>query len=239
MLVRADDAKVHHRRRYSMPQLRRPRRHPRPDRRRALELLASCRDGCMEAIMLAHGFTVPQMVNLVRAGLATAQADRVVTAGRTVEVARVRITEAGHRAAQFLASARCLALAAMCVLVSSTAWGQPDKVIYELKERCGRQAAETFNKEWGSNVVNSKDGQTVANFENHYNARLNKCFYLEISTTYERDKKPLKSFRLFDLLDNKEYATFIEGFLMHCQVGDRFCTSEAEWRELIRPFMED
>jgi hypothetical protein len=31
-------------------------------RRRALELLASSRDGCTEAIMLAHGFTVEQMV---------------------------------------------------------------------------------------------------------------------------------------------------------------------------------
>jgi hypothetical protein len=31
-----------------------PRRRPKPDRRRALELLASCRDGCKEAIMLAH-----------------------------------------------------------------------------------------------------------------------------------------------------------------------------------------
>jgi hypothetical protein len=135
------------------------------------------------------------------------------------------------------------ALAAMCVLASSTAWGQADKVIYELKERCGRQAAETFNKEWGSNVVNNKDGgQTVANFQNHYNARLNKCFYLEIATTYERDKKPFESLRLFDLLDNKEYATFLVGgglTLMHCEVGDRHCTSEAEWRELIKPFMED
>jgi hypothetical protein len=133
-----------------------------------------------------------------------------------------------------------VALAAMCVLASSTAWGQPDKVIYELKERCGRQAAETFNKEWGSNVVNNKDGgQTVANFENHYNARLNKCFYLEITTTYEQDKKPFKSLRLFDLLDNKEYATFIGDSLMHCEVRDRFCTSEAEWHELIKPFMVD
>ena len=35
--------------------------------RRALELLAACRDGCTEAIMLAHGFTVEQMVELVRA----------------------------------------------------------------------------------------------------------------------------------------------------------------------------
>jgi hypothetical protein len=48
-------------------------RGPKPDRRRALELLASCRDGCTEAIMLAQGFTIPQMVELVRAGLATQQ----------------------------------------------------------------------------------------------------------------------------------------------------------------------
>jgi hypothetical protein len=35
-------------------------------RRKALELLAASRDGCTEAIMIAHGFTVPQMVELVR-----------------------------------------------------------------------------------------------------------------------------------------------------------------------------
>ena len=35
---------------------------PKPDRRRALRLLASCRNGCIEAIMIARGFTVEQMV---------------------------------------------------------------------------------------------------------------------------------------------------------------------------------
>jgi hypothetical protein len=74
------------------------RRLPKPDRRRALELLASCRDGCAEAIMLAHGFTVAQIVELVRDGLATATAERVVAGNRTIEIARVRITEAGRRA---------------------------------------------------------------------------------------------------------------------------------------------
>jgi hypothetical protein len=34
---------------------------PKPDRRRALELLASCCDG-FEAIMLAYGFTIEQIV---------------------------------------------------------------------------------------------------------------------------------------------------------------------------------
>ena len=42
---------------------RRPsRRLPKPDRRRALELLASCPEGCTEAILRAHGFTIEQMV---------------------------------------------------------------------------------------------------------------------------------------------------------------------------------
>jgi hypothetical protein len=70
---------------------------PKPDRRRALELLAFCRDGCTEAMRVAHGFSVAQMVESVHAGLATATADRVVAGRRTIEVARVRITEAGRR----------------------------------------------------------------------------------------------------------------------------------------------
>ena len=57
-------------------------RRPKSDRRRALELLASSRDGATEAIMLAHGFTVAQMVELVRSGLASAAAERVIAGGR-------------------------------------------------------------------------------------------------------------------------------------------------------------
>jgi hypothetical protein len=70
---------------------------PKPDRRRALELLASCPEGCSEAIMLTHGFTTAQMVELVRAGLASVSAERVIAGRTTVEIARVRITEAGRR----------------------------------------------------------------------------------------------------------------------------------------------
>jgi hypothetical protein len=45
--------------------------------------------------MLAHGFSV--MVEVVRAGLASVTDERVVTEGKTIEVARVRITEAERR----------------------------------------------------------------------------------------------------------------------------------------------
>jgi hypothetical protein len=48
--------------------------------------------------MLAQGFTVEQMVELIHAGLASAQTEqRVVAGGRTVDVARVRITETGRQ----------------------------------------------------------------------------------------------------------------------------------------------
>jgi hypothetical protein len=59
-----------------------------------------------EAILLAPGLTVEQMVELVRAGLATAKAERVVAGGLTMEVARVKITEAGQRALAWSVRAR-------------------------------------------------------------------------------------------------------------------------------------
>jgi hypothetical protein len=37
------------------------------------------------------------LVELIRAGLATAKTDRIVAGGRPMEVARVRITDAGRR----------------------------------------------------------------------------------------------------------------------------------------------
>jgi hypothetical protein len=48
--------------------------------------------------MLAHGFTIKQMVELIHAGLATAHSQRVIVGRRTIEVARVKITEAGRQA---------------------------------------------------------------------------------------------------------------------------------------------
>jgi hypothetical protein len=71
---------------------------PKPDRRRALELLAACPDGCTEAILLAYGFTLELLIELCIAELAIVTPQRMVIGGRTVEVVRMKITEAGRRA---------------------------------------------------------------------------------------------------------------------------------------------
>src|SRR5215472_4362765 len=67
------------------------------ERRRALELLAASPDGCTAAILLAHGFKSDRLVELINAGLASVTTERIVASSKTMEIARVRITEAGRR----------------------------------------------------------------------------------------------------------------------------------------------
>jgi hypothetical protein len=61
-------------------------------------LLAASPNGCTGALMLANGFPVEMLVELIRTGLASAEDERMVAGGKQIEVARVRITEAGRRA---------------------------------------------------------------------------------------------------------------------------------------------
>jgi hypothetical protein len=68
------------------------KRIPPATRRRALELLAASREGATEAILLAQGFTVELLVELVRAGLATAKAERMQMLAK-----RARLASPGPR----------------------------------------------------------------------------------------------------------------------------------------------
>jgi hypothetical protein len=67
-----------------------PRRKPNADRRRALALLAGSPDGCTEAVMLAHGFKLDLLADLITAGLARAKAERMRVDKREIAVSRWR-----------------------------------------------------------------------------------------------------------------------------------------------------
>jgi hypothetical protein len=111
-----------------------------------------------------------------------------------------------------------------------------NKVLYELQERCGKRAAEVFEKDF----PDTKTTGAIADYENHYSPRLNKCFIVESSTQYLRDDKgkteKIKVLILLDVNENKAYGNFDP---LQCEVRGKVCRSEAEWRELIRPYMED
>jgi hypothetical protein len=48
--------------------------------------------------VLAHGFDTDMIAGLVRTGLATADREIVNARGKTIEVVRITITDAGRRA---------------------------------------------------------------------------------------------------------------------------------------------
>jgi hypothetical protein len=68
------------------------------DERRLLEMLAGTKDGASEALLLVHGVSPQTIVNAVRARFATLAAERKLAGQSTVEMARVRITDARRRA---------------------------------------------------------------------------------------------------------------------------------------------
>jgi hypothetical protein len=70
-----------------------------PERRRALELLASIPYGVNEELLIhGQGFKRQTLVGLIRVGLATAEREVMTADGKPVEVVRIRITSAGWRA---------------------------------------------------------------------------------------------------------------------------------------------
>ena len=67
-------------------------------RNRALRLLAQNPDGCTGAIMLAHGFSLELLNELIATGLATSRTEREERGGKEIEIVRLKITDAGRRA---------------------------------------------------------------------------------------------------------------------------------------------
>jgi hypothetical protein len=134
-----------------------------------------------------------------------------------------------------------LILGGLCLLVGA-AHAEPNKVLYELQERCGRQAADFFKAEFGGeHHVTTGKGTTLQDYENHYSPRLNKCFFLYRGNYISSKENFFKMLQLYELNEHKQYGAFSSGISsgMECEVLDHQCRGEQEWRELAKPFLED
>jgi hypothetical protein len=65
---------------------------------RALRLVAENPEGCTVPAMLAHGFSIELINQLIRAGLVTARTKRVIRGERSIEIVQMKITDAGRQA---------------------------------------------------------------------------------------------------------------------------------------------
>jgi hypothetical protein len=131
----------------------------------------------------------------------------------------------------------------LCGAISMPSHGQQATAAerYMLQERCGKQAAAEFEKNHVPSGISGGVHRTF-NYENHYSQKLNKCFFLEIATFIENGVWS-RQLRLFDLNENKEYGSYWHSDsrpnYMDCLVGEARCSSEKEWRELAKPYLED
>jgi hypothetical protein len=66
---------------------------------RALLLLAHSPKGCIEAVLMAHGFPTEMLVELLKTGLVKASPDEMRIARRRRRVLCFQITEVGRKAA--------------------------------------------------------------------------------------------------------------------------------------------
>jgi hypothetical protein len=123
----------------------------------------------------------------------------------------------------------------------------PKTAPLEYQEKCSEQARKSFN-EMG---YKTKD---LAGYENHYNAKLNKCFIMVQNTdaTYSPTIWTHKS--VLDAYEGKAYGEYswhtvknkkyweVPPFM--CKVvlltgEDHFCKSDEEFDELTKVYMQD
>lgn len=124
-------------------------------------------------------------------------------------------------------------------IVSSES-NKSDKDLYDLQDKCRKTTDDTFKKEWGSGIVNSKDSVMVASYSNHYNKKLNKCFYL-LSSTSSSKNNVIEMNSLWDIQENKSYAEFNSDSkgVFFCHVKEYSCNSKKEWDSLIKSYIND
>ena len=124
-----------------------------------------------------------------------------------------------------------------------------------LQEKCAEGAKRFFFERinfyggsWGS--FNNEKGLGWNDFSSHYNKRLDKCF-IRIEWLYSpKDKKEddpiLFGIEVFDVFGGKNIGFFWRDQyknynwpVTRCEVGTKNCTNEQEFKNLIRPYMEE
>jgi hypothetical protein len=138
------------------------------------------------------------------------------------------------------------------VLLINNAYADSLKGEYEFQERCKKSADEWFQREWGGKHTNKDEKwNTIVNYENHYNRKLNKCFVLLTTTSIPITKKDHLIIQnvLFDINENKEYGRYDTaqnpidktillsiGYVLDIRSSSKVeCPKKAYWDELIKP----
>ena len=120
------------------------------------------------------------------------------------------------------------------------------RLIYELREKCGKDASDWFKREHGDQVDAVPTIVTVQNeYTNHYNEHLNRCYAIVLNahliSSAQHKIHSIKSASLVDVNENHEVGTYFinseSTTPLKCSVDDHQCGSIDEWQQLSAPYM--
>lgn len=124
--------------------------------------------------------------------------------------------------------------------------------VHERSEQCGKTSRARFRRDWKDGIVPTPDGQMTADFTNHYNAKLNTCFFFLTVNQYTNGQgsAPASTLRMmvFDIDDGELYGEYLGPATIGsptarlpetCRVESMYCASKGEWEVLVRPYTED
>ena len=113
----------------------------------------------------------------------------------------------------------------------------------ELSAQCAKLSREQFQHAWKDGREKTAEGPLTAEFANHYNTKLNICFYLLTVSSPGTLKK-----MLFDINGGELYGEFLgpaiaespaAGRPKTCRIESLYCASAREWDVLAEPYMLD
>jgi hypothetical protein len=133
---------------------------------------------------------------------------------------------------------------AILSLVACSRTSAPRKVLFEVQQRCAKDAQQWFRSKYG----NATDERKVTHYSNHFKDA--RCYVLLTSVTYseriengERVKFAVDDESLSDVEDNRQLGVVSKGGplsaqFFHCVTDGQRCDSVNDWIAFEKRHME-
>jgi hypothetical protein len=118
----------------------------------------------------------------------------------------------------------------------------------ELQQQCAQDARDWYEHQHAWEAPDSGGARITSTYRDHYSAKLGRCYIVVDRSTSNTEARSgevisLKTSTLTDVRANRDIGNAnwfgSNDAFSQCQVNGTACLSKQEWRELLKPYMEN
>lgn len=134
-------------------------------------------------------------------------------------------------------------IASLLILLSFTdIQANVSNEVYELKKKCGQEAAQYFSELHGNGEKVTDTGIISASYLSHYNKTNNACYIQRFVVSISVKGVPTRISKILEEIHENSLIGYCltkygEATAYSCIVGDARCSAEKEFDNLIKPYM--